>query len=292
MPKDLKRRKPSHSSKVKRKTRRTIVTSSHSPSPPLSQNEGESIESNETAVLTCSELNIPLSLQKAEPLTDIEPVIDCNNLHSSENGHSIPDIYNCNIFNKEVMDGHVAKLFDHLRCSDEVISLLPNKSWGMHCTDVPIKRIVLGELILYNLHGRGFEPFYVKQIIFDEKLNFEIFLLNTRAVLKEKIPPIRSVSDFESVLDYVNSLKLCSGGPDFNKYNKVTPECAYKDQLNKWRHNLCTLEVTDGDVCESCASLDDVLKRHAQRIHSPLKSRNCVTLTRRRKLGTKYIHKT
>lgn len=124
------------------------------------------------------------------------------------------------------------------------------------------------------------------QIVIDDKLNYEIFLQTTRSVLKNKSSSIRSMSEFESLLDHVNSLKLCSGGPNVIQYNNINPECAYKDSRNKWRHNLCTLELNklDGDVgvdnhntnntCDACLSLEDILRRHVQRLKPSLKQRN------------------
>ncbi|KAK0173596.1 hypothetical protein PV328_006769 [Microctonus aethiopoides] len=180
-----------------------------------------------------------------------------------------------------IVDPHIKRLFDHIRYSEEAVSVLPNRSWAIHCTDVPVKCIVISEMVMHNAHGRGLEPFYPKQIIFDEKLNFELFLLNSRTLLKDKPSRVGNMDEFESVLDYVNSIKLCHGGPDITEYSNVNPECAYKDPYNKWRHNLCLLEINECDVCEPCVSLEEILKRHAQR-KSPLKSRNNNVLKRKR----------
>lgn len=124
------------------------------------------------------------------------------------------------------------------------------------------------------------------QIIFDEKLNFDLFLINSRVVLKDKPTTIASMHDFEDLVDYVESLKLCSGGPAVSQYSNVNPECAYKDPLNKWRHNLCSLEISVGEVCDLCKSLDEILRRRAQRGRQPGKLRNA-TITPKRKQRSK-----
>ncbi|XP_015122746.1 uncharacterized protein LOC107045124 [Diachasma alloeum] len=185
---------------------------------------------------------------------------------------------------KEI-DQNMHKLFDRIRYSEDAVSTLPNRSWAIHCTELPVKKIVVSEMIMHNVDGSGLEPFYIKQIVFDEKLNFDIFLLNSRTVLKDKPSSIHSMEDFETLLDHVQSLKLCSGGPDYQLYSHITPECAYKDPTNKWRHNLCTLEVNDCDTCESCLSLDDILKRHAQRVKPSVKHKNGIAMTRRKRPG-------
>lgn len=110
-----------------------------------------------------------------------------------------------------------------------------------------------------------------------------MFLLNSKTVLKDKPSSVGTMADFESVLDYVESLKLCTGGPNISQYSDISPECAYKDPYNKWRHNLCMLEVHDCDICESCASLEDILKRHSQRVKSPLKLRNNMVVSKRKR---------
>ncbi|XP_008555081.1 uncharacterized protein LOC103576575 [Microplitis demolitor] len=203
---------------------------------------------------------------------------------STSNGGFVADEHEFNYEDNELEQLHINRLFNHICYSEDVVSMLPNRSWAIHCTEEPLKRIVVSEISMVNLHGRGFEPFYIKQIVLDEKLNFELFLINAKTVLKDKPCSISSISDFESVLDYVSSLKLCGGGPEVTKYNNVSPECAYKDPYNKWRHNLCTLEVHDCDVCEACVSLEEILKRHSQRTKSPLKSRNHVVVAKRKKI--------
>lgn len=93
------------------------------------------------------------------------------------------------------------------------------------------------------------------------------------------------MADFESLLDHVDSLTLCEGGPDVIRYRNVNPECAYKDSKNKWRHNLCTLEVNDGNTCEACTSLEDILKRHIQRLKPSIKCRSTSHMIRRKRPG-------
>lgn len=65
----------------------------------------------------------------------------------------------------KLIDVHITRLFDHIRYSEEAVSVLPNRSWAIHCTDLPMKRIVVSEMVMQNFHGRGLEPFYTKQVL-------------------------------------------------------------------------------------------------------------------------------
>ncbi|CAD6221320.1 GSCOCG00005146001-RA-CDS [Cotesia congregata] len=224
-----------------------------------------------------------MSENRRESVEADEPPVPNHVDKNSSTSNGKTDVHELDYEENELEQLIITRLFNDIRFSDDVVSVLPDRSWAIHCTEEPVKRIVVSEISMVNFHGRGFEPFYVKQIIFDEKLNFELFLINSRTVLKDKPAYIKSITDFESLLDYVSGVKLCAGGPEFTKYSNVSPECAYKDPYSKWRHNLCTLEVHDADVCEACESLDEILKRHSQRTKSPLKSRNNVVATKRKK---------
>lgn len=104
-------------------------------------------------------------------------------------------------------------------------------------------------------------------------MEYEIFLFNLKASEKNLFP-IETVADVMNVITYTNNLKLCSGGPKVSLYNNVNLECAYRDNKEKWRHNLCSLEVSEGDTCELCLSLQDVIKRYIQRNKQSSRTKN------------------
>ena len=207
-------------------------------------------------------------------------------------------------------DGETKALFHRLCYTEDVLSALPNRTWGIHVSEVPEKRVVVSTLVMQETHDSGLQPIYTKQvcqiarrlvsaktiylfslqiivtylhivrhlpslnnvfvnvvfqIVFDEKLNFNLYLINSRMVLKDKPTRIATMHDFEDLVDYVNNLKVCAGGPPIRRYSNVNPECAYRDSLQNWRHNLCSLEIVNGAACESCLSLDEILRRAAQR---------------------------
>lgn len=89
--------------------------------------------------------------------------------------------------------------------------------------------------------------------------------MNTRTVLKDKPSVANSIKEFEDIVGYIDDIELCSGGPGVDEYGNVDLECAYKDPTEKWRHNLCSLEMADDPVCKYCLSLKEILQRHVQR---------------------------
>lgn len=157
--------------------------------------------------------------------------------------------------------------------SEQVTLTLPNRSWSIHFTEIPIRCIVISEINLHHNSGSGFIPLYTKQIIFHEKMEYEIFLFNSKASEKN-LSPMETITDVMNVITYTNNLKLCNGGPDVSLYNNINLECAYRDNKEKWRHNLCSLEVSEGDTCELCLSLKDILKRHIQRNKQSSRTKN------------------
>ncbi|XP_015609714.1 uncharacterized protein LOC107274751 [Cephus cinctus] len=175
------------------------------------------------------------------------------------------------------------ELFDAIH-SGEICPMLPNKSWGIHCAEIPEKCIVISEVVMQHVSDTGLVPLYIKQIVFDNKLNFEVYFLNSRIVLKNRPFIGQTIAGFEHVVAYINSLKLCAGGPDISQYSNIKLECAYKDPTDKWRHNLCTLEISGAEVCESCLSLGEVFKRHAQRNKPSAKSRKVVKSVKRKRV--------
>lgn len=111
----------------------------------------------------------------------------------------------------------------------------------------------------YNLY------LYFLQIVFDEKMNYELFFLNAKAFTTNKSYVVETLADITHIITFVDNIKLCSGGPETTLHANVNLECAYRDPQGRWRHNLCTLEIIDGDTCESCLSLIELLKRNGKR---------------------------
>ena len=64
-----------------------------------------------------------------------------------------------------------------------------------------------------------------------------------------------SVDEMDSILQQADNLKLCSGGPSVDIYPDVLSDISFKDTINKWRHNLCSLVISTGNSCESCERL-------------------------------------
>lgn len=193
----------------------------------------------------------------------------------SEINNSISEIRNSNILLSPFHDSYFETpefsmkrnpydLFNSIYTGKFILTL-PNRSWSMHFTEKPIRCIVASEINVHNDSGIGFVPLYTKQIVFYEKMNYDIFLFNSKASEKNLPATLESIADVMNVIIHTDDLKLCSGGPDVNLYNNVNLECAYRDNREKWRHNLCSLEVSKGDTCELCLSLEDILKRHVQR---------------------------
>ncbi|XP_015519642.1 uncharacterized protein LOC107224188 [Neodiprion lecontei] len=149
--------------------------------------------------------------------------------------------------------------------SDLIVPKMPNCSWAIHRSPLPNKTIVASELTAWTEHNVEVAPLYIKQIVFDQKLNFEVFFVNTKMVLKDKPSAPQTVEEFEHILAYIDNIKLCPGGPAVTEFSNVSIECAYKDPTERWRHNLCSLEAVGELVCKSCFSLQEILQRHVQR---------------------------
>ncbi|XP_043281630.1 uncharacterized protein [Venturia canescens] len=232
----------------------TPDTSPKSENPDTSQNAASPIVASSPSVVT-----VPSDRSSSSPKTLIGSAPSSSQINGT-------------LDNNLPMTRNASVLFHSLCYSEDVLSSLPNRTWAIHCTDTPAKRIVVSAVSMHESQETGLAPYYVKQIIFDERLNFEILLVNSRIVLKDKPSCISTMDEFEDLLDYVDGLKVCGGGPSVSQYSRVNPECAYRDGMNNWRHNLCSIEISNGEVCESCNSLDEILRRYAQRTRITMKS--------------------
>lgn len=237
-----------------------------------------------------------LSLQTESSL-EIEQNKVCNQENTGinllQNEKNLLDINNSNISLSRSNNCYSnAQVFPIKRNSVELFNLiyteqvaltLPNRSWSIHYTEIPIRSIVVSQVTFHNDSALGFVPHYTKQIIFYEKMNYDIFLFNSKASVKNLPSTMETIGDVTHIIDHTNNLKLCSGGPEVSLYGSVNLECAYKDNKERWRHNLCSLEVSEGDTCKLCLSLESVLLRLIKRNKQSLKPKNVSSSGKRKR---------
>lgn len=88
----------------------------------------------------------------------------------------------------------------------------------------------------------------------------QLFILNKLTNILGDINP-KTMDNLEIVIDVINDVKVCIGGPDIHEYKNVQYKQAYKDVLNKWRHSSCNLVVVKGVICRHCLKLHAILRR-------------------------------
>lgn len=92
---------------------------------------------------------------------------------------------------------------------------------------------------------------------------------------------MKSFADLQDLINDVDALTICKGGPDYTKsvaFQNITAHCAYKDTCGRWRHNRCSLVVLEGvEACKFCVSSHKTLGNHlymkkerAQRVRCPV----------------------
>ncbi|KAH7953547.1 hypothetical protein HPB49_009967 [Dermacentor silvarum] len=93
---------------------------------------------------------------------------------------------------------------------------------------------------------------------------FEAFILNCNLSniidFEEKLT---TIEDFERMVETIDKIKMCRGGPAKQKYPGVNPQCAYIDSLGVWRHRRCAIYGTE--QCAHCKRLGGTLRCHAMR---------------------------
>ena len=72
-------------------------------------------------------------------------------------------------------------------------------------------------------------------------------------------PPPKSIQDFEDLLQKIDLVDVCMGGPFVKYYPDLDSECAYVDDT-VCRHNRCSIVITIG-ICKKCFSLHETLKK-------------------------------
>lgn len=73
-----------------------------------------------------------------------------------------------------------------------------------------------------------------KQVVFDEALNIQVFLLKNVINLEDifgigKVPSVTDTSKIEQVIQEVHKIKLCIGGPRHSEFKNISPETAFVD---------------------------------------------------------------
>lgn len=79
------------------------------------------------------------------------------------------------------------------------------------------------------------------------------------------VPYPTNMEVLTQLLNKVDQLNICIGGPSIYVYKNIQPVCAIKDVNNKWRHRLCSLITPKGTICEHCSKLDNTLRCHFDR---------------------------
>ncbi|KAH9372240.1 hypothetical protein HPB48_003447 [Haemaphysalis longicornis] len=146
-------------------------------------------------------------------------------------------------------------------------SRLPESSWAVHRVDVEgIRDIVYSKMAVKQDSGAT-NLYIAKAVHIKSDMSVNIVLLgkSLKPVSAAVSASVTTLSDVEQVVNAVEAIKVCSGGPSIKEYPKAEPECAYGDFLGKWRHSRCTIAVAEGGVCKACSSLCDTLRIHTSR---------------------------
>lgn len=107
-------------------------------------------------------------------------------------------------------------------------------------------------------------PIVTKHIIVCESSQdapFQAFILNHS--LKDVVDLAEQPSTLEDVarlVELVDNIPMCRGGPAAERYRDAGTRCAYVDCLGAWRHNKC--ELYGSQQCLYCASLGGALRTH------------------------------
>lgn len=98
---------------------------------------------------------------------------------------------------------------------------------------------------------------------------FKVFILNKPVDISSLMgrPECKlfMVAEFEEMLEAVESIPVCRGGPHAHEFTNVSPECAAVDSTGVWRHRKCVVFGNTDVQCCSCSSLSKTLSVHAAR---------------------------
>ncbi|KAH9364349.1 hypothetical protein HPB48_012123 [Haemaphysalis longicornis] len=156
-----------------------------------------------------------------------------------------------------------SSVMEHLLQHPEDVSLPPR--WNYHKVDT-----FEGDRIIYcevNVASDGTSPVVTKHVTVygdhrDQPL--EAFILKTSlGDLLDTAGKPATVQDVASLIQTIDNIPMCRGGPKHASYPNVRPECAFVDPLGVWRHSKC--DVYGSQQCSNCTSLKNTLYRHATR---------------------------
>ncbi|KAH8035464.1 hypothetical protein HPB51_005699 [Rhipicephalus microplus] len=144
---------------------------------------------------------------------------------------------------------------------------LPESSWAVHRVDMEGIRDIVYSKMTVKQDSAAANLYISKAVHIKSDMSVNIVLLgkSLKPAAAGLIASVTTLSDVEQVVNAVEAIKVCSGGPSIKEYTKAEPECAYGDLLGKWRHSRCTMTVAEGSVCKACSSLCDTLRIHTSR---------------------------
>ncbi|XP_076649289.1 uncharacterized protein LOC143357010 [Halictus rubicundus] len=189
------------------------------------------------------------------------PVMDITNfVEIRDKPQECPAIETPRINNTESdcsIEAQMANFFDYVYNTCHEIQF-PSLAWNYHKTEFK-NEIIFSEV----KSGRDAAPIYQKQVVFSK--NGEIKLFIYRKLCDFDIITPKSIQELNETLKMTDALTLCGGGPTCNVYYGGQPASAYIDDNDKWRHRLCTLVVSNREVCQFCYRLHNTLRRRLDR---------------------------
>lgn len=154
-------------------------------------------------------------------------------------------------------------LVEHLVYHPEVVKL--PLTWNYHKVRAPRgNRVVYCTLAVAS---DGMTPVISKFVNITDSSRgepLEAFVSNrsVNGVLGDAAKPM-TVEEVEHMIEAIDRLPMCCGGPPRDKYPDVDPVRARVDALGVWRHADC--EVYGTSLCCHCARLSSTLRVHASR---------------------------
>lgn len=156
-----------------------------------------------------------------------------------------------------------AIFLEHLVRHPEVVKL--PFTWSYHKVRAPS-----GNRVVYSTMGvssNGTTPVVTKFINITECRKgkpLEVFIMNRSVedALGAAGQP-STIEGFVHMVELVDTVPICRGGPTRQKYPDVLPERAKLDCLDVWRHDKCSVYGTT--QCPPCARLKGTLRSHNMR---------------------------
>lgn len=173
-------------------------------------------------------------------------------------------------------------LFDRLFDIAKTLKL-PGNSWAVHCIDKDgVRDIVFSQVLVKHvpkitaLHLPKTEltgkdeittVYFRKTVAIKSDASVAVSLMGVPVQTIEGVPfEVAGGADVEWLLEAVDALRVCRGGPNKKVYPGAEPESAYLDGLDAWRHNRCPLVLTEpGELCRPCRSLDPTVRLNMER---------------------------